>query len=323
MQMAKKISVVNFALTENHKKKILDTASRYSYTVDFFADNEEAVPYLADSEIIYGFGRELAEAAKNLKWFCSYSAGVDIYLSLPVFQEKSAILSNSSGAYGITMAEHTVMVTLELLRRQMEYLEIVRDRQWVRTLPIHSVQGSRITIMGTGDIGRQIAKRLQGFDPAHIVGINRSGKNCDTYFDKVCSSDEIDQILPETDILIMCLPGTKETENLMSAGRLSLLPHHAFLINVGRGSSVDQQALTDMLERNELAGAALDVFEHEPLLPDDPIWNCNNLLITPHIAGNLTLGQTIDLTTDFFCEDLENYCSGRPLKRQIDLTVGY
>ena len=109
----------------------------------------------------------------------------------------------------------------------------------------------------------------------------------------------------------------------MNAERLALLPAHAVLVNVGRGNSLDQYALAELLERDRLAAAALDVFEQEPLPKDDPLWTCKNLLITPHIAGNMSLRYTVDRGCDLFCEDLENYLNGSPLKRLIDITIGY
>ena len=321
--MAKKITVVINALTDRHRRQIEATAARYGYTVAFYQSNREAIAHLSDSEVVYGFGKKLAEAATGAKWFCSSSAGMDVYRDTAIYQREDVLLSNSSGAYGVTIAEHIVMVTLELLRRQMEYMRIVREKRWVRNLSIRSIKGSRITILGTGDLGRLAASRFRGFAPARVTGVNRRGICDDPVFDVVCPQPEVDRLLPETDILIMCLPGTRETDRFMDARRLALLPSHAVLVNVGRGNAVDQRALADLLEADQLAGASLDVFEEEPIPRDDPIWTCKNLLITPHIAGNMTLEYTVDYATDLFCEDLENYCNGLPLNRQVDCTLGY
>lgn len=321
--MAKEIAVVNKAFTEKNRKQITDIAEKYGYKAAFFDRNRDAIPHLSHAEIVYGFGRELAEAAPELKWFCSLSAGVDVYLPSPVFQREDVILTNSSGVYGVTLAEHTLMVTLELLRRQMEYMQIVRERGWVRNLSIQSIKDSRVTVLGTGDLGREIAKRVKIFEPKRLTGVNRRGICNEPAFDSILLQSEVEQVLPETDILIMCLPGTRETDHFMNAQRLALLPAHAVLINVGRGNSLDQYALAKLLEQEKLAAAALDVFEREPLPKDDPLWSCKNLLITPHIAGNMSLRYTVDRGCDLFCEDLENYCNGRPLKRLIDITIGY
>jgi phosphoglycerate dehydrogenase-like enzyme len=121
----------------------------------------------------------------------------------------------------------------------------------------------------------------------------------------------------------MALPGTAETEHILNRERIALLPQNAYVINVGRGSAIDQEALMDALNHDQLAGAALDVFVPEPLPEDHPLWETKNLIVTPHISGNLTLGYTRDINVAMFCEDLANYAAGRPLKGLVDRKLGY
>ncbi len=210
------------------------------------------------------------------------------------------------------------MVTLEMMRRRSEYLEIVRRKGWIRDLHIDSIRNSRITLLGTGDIGRECAKRLRAFGPAALVGVNRRGVNPEDLFDRVVPADQLEKILPETDLLILSLPATEETRGILNEERLALLPETARLVNVGRGSAVDQKALEKMLREGKLAGAALDVFEQEPVPPEDSLWDCPRLLMTSHIAGNMTLDYTVEQITRQFLEDLENYAAGRPLKHLVD-----
>ena len=119
------------------------------------------------------------------------------------------------------------------------------------------------------------------------------------------------------------LPGTPETVHLLNRKRISLLPEGAYVINVGRGSLLDQDALADALNSGHLAGAALDVVVPEPLPQDHPLWDARNLLLTPHVSGNLTLGYTCDRAVQLFCQDLLNYAAGRPLAALVDRTRGY
>ena len=121
----------------------------------------------------------------------------------------------------------------------------------------------------------------------------------------------------------MALPGTAETIHILNRERIALLPQDAFVINVGRGTAIDQEALAEALNHDRLAGAALDVFVPEPLPEDHFLWDTKNLIITPHISGNLTLGYTCDLNVQMFCEDLANYAAGRPLKGLVDRKLGY
>lgn len=321
--MAKKITIVNPALSSENRAKINETAEKYGYFTEFFQSNQEALPHLQETEIIFGMGADLIKAAPQLRWFCSHTAGVDNYMEPGLFRDDSVLLSNSSGAYGVTLAEHTVMVTLMLLRRELEYSHIVEERKWIKNLSFRSLYGSRISILGTGDLGRTIASRFQGFHPARILGFNHSGRKSSDVFTESLPIAQLDSYLPKTDILISCLPGTKETYLLLGKEKIEKLPTDAYLVNVGRGNVVDGHALAEILRSGKLAGAALDVFETEPLPADSELWSCPHLLITPHIAGNMTLGYTVDKATDLFCEDLENYCNGRPLLRLVDRKKGY
>ena len=134
---------------------------------------------------------------------------------------------------------------------------------------------------------------------------------------------ELDSLLPDTDILVMALPSTAGTVGILSRDRIALLPETAYVVNVGRGTAIDQSALVEALNAGKLAGAALDVFEKEPIPDGDPVWDAKNLLITPHISGQMSLGYTRDKNVALFCEDLENYAAGRPLKRYVDRKIGY
>ena len=121
----------------------------------------------------------------------------------------------------------------------------------------------------------------------------------------------------------MALPSTPETAGILSRERIALLPPDAIVVNVGRGTAVDQDALMEALNAGRIAGAALDVMVPEPLPADHPLWGTKNLLLTTHISGNMSLGLTCDLDVELFCEDLENYAAGRPLERLVDRKRGY
>ena len=135
--------------------------------------------------------------------------------------------------------------------------------------------------------------------------------------------DELDSLLPDTDLLVMSLPDTPETRDILNRDRIALLPEGAYVVNVGRGSAVDEDALCESLNSGKLGGAALDVFRTEPLPSDSPIWNTKNLLITPHVAGNLTLDHTLNVNVDMFCENLVRFGKGLPLNNLIDRNKGY
>ena len=322
MEKKREITVCMDALTEAHRQRLQDQAGRLGFTVRFVREADAKSAGARESEILLANGADLLSQAPKLRWFCASFAGVEHVLRCPDLRP-DVLVSNSSGAYGTAIAEHIVMVTLMMLRRMPAYEEIVRGRAWIRNLPVRSLLGARILILGTGDIGHETAVRMRSFSPASIVGINRTGRADDTAFDVMLPLSELDRCLPETDILILCLPGTAATTRLIDERRLRLLSEAAYLVNVGRGATLDQAALVQALTAGRLAGAALDVFETEPVRADDPLWTCPNLLMTPHCSGNVSLAYTVDRIVELFLEDLQKYASGRPLERLVDRSQGY
>lgn len=318
-----KILVISTMLKDRHKERILEIAKKYGAQVCFVASEGEAPEEFAEPDVIYGFGMQLARTQKSLKWLCVPSAGVDYLMKPGVFANEECLLSNSSGAYGVSISEHMIATSLMMMRRLMEFYEETLDSQWGKPRAQRSLWGSRITVLGTGDIGQCFAKRAKAFEPDRIIGINRSGICPDPVFDRVVSVDALDEILPETDLLAMSLPDTPETRGILARERLWSLPEGAYVVNVGRGSAIDEEALADCLEAGHLAGAALDVFQKEPLSKESRLWKTKGMLITPHVAGNLTLEYTLNKNVAMFCEDLVNFAEGKPLKYGVDRKKGY
>lgn len=319
--MKRKMAAVLREMTGAQREKIRAAAEGYGFEVRFFDTAEEDPAYLKEAEVLFGHLPQIAGEAPRLKWLCTPFAGVDQFLAKDAFANPETLLTNSSGAYGVTISEHTVMILLEILRRQPDYRRLVNAHEWRRDLTVRSIKDSRITLLGTGDIGRETAARLRAFAPANLTGINRSGRNPGG-FDRILTAADWETVLPETDVLIISLPGTKEAFHMLGKKQLSLLPDGAVIINVGRGSVIDQEALLAELRSGRLY-AGLDVFEKEPLDKDDPVWDTPNLLITPHTAGNMTLKYTVEKTVEQFIENLGNYCEGKPLKHLVDRERGY
>ena len=323
--MSHEICIFLEFLTDSHKAQIKKAAGEAGFVPHFFAPEEfdEASACLQHCEVLFAHSPELLRTAPaGLKWYCCAFAGVEAYCRDPaIFANPDCLLTNSS-VFGTTIAEHVVMVTLMLLRRMPEYAQIISRREWSNRLSIRSIYGSSFVILGTGDIGRQVAERMRGMGAARIIGLNRSGRPHPA-FDAVHPISDLDNVLPQADILVMALPSTPETHHILNGDRIARLPASAYVINVGRGSAVDQAALAAALNSGRLAGAALDVMEPEPLPQDDPLWEAKNLILTPHISGNMTLGRTCDLVVSRFCADLLNYASGRPLAGLVDRKRGY
>ena len=321
----RKIAVYDNFTEPKHRQQINDAAAKYGFAVDYYAAPQTVPPEKRDEyEVIYGMPKpsEL-KSFTNLKWFCGSFAGVDAYLDDSLYPSPEVMLSNSSGAYGVTIAEHLIMVTLMLLRHEMSYCADAAAHRWGAVQPMRSIIGSTITVLGTGDIGTEFARRAKAMGAASIRGVRRTRKAADPAFDAIYAHDELDALLPDTDILVMALPSTGETKNILSADRIALLPPTAYVVNVGRGSAIDQPALVEALNAGKLAGAALDVFAEEPVPAGDPVWTAQNLLLTPHISGQMSLGYTRDRNVALFCEDLERYGRGEKPARLVDRRIGY
>ena len=327
--MRKCCAIADF-LIEDNKDKMREAAQRLGFSIEFFADNSEAEGYVQDCEVLYMSGDTslLSRELKALKWCHTAFAGVGKYIETGIFDSGDIRLTNSSGAYGRTISEYIIMVTLMLMKRMPDYLELIERREWVQDLPVRSVAGSTIAILGTGDIGTETALKYRALGTGKLIGFNRSGKSSDA-FDEVYNLDEFDAVLKSDgladslDVLVLCLPGTSETKGLLSRERIALLSEKTYVVNIGRGSVVDQDALTDALNGERIAGAALDVMYPEPLPADHPLWSARNCIVTPHMSGDMGLQHTVDITVDLFCENLKRYTAGEELNNLIDPNKGY
>ena len=318
-----KILVINNMLEQKHLDQIKSTAETLGHEVFFYTAEAEIPQSNFDADIIYGFAPSIVKSSKKLKWLCVPWAGVDSLMTPGYFANEECLLTNAAGAYGVSIAEHMIAVSLVMMRRLNEFFEETRNGQWLKPRTQSSLKDCRITVLGTGDIGTTFANRARAFEPAEITGVCRSGKSSATVYDKVLPVSELDSILPQTDLLAMSLPATSETRGILSRERIALLPQGAYIVNVGRGSAIDEDALADALDSGHLGGAALDVFQTEPLPPDNRLWKTKNLIITPHVAGNMTLAHTRNKNVSMFLEDLKNFTEGAPLKYLVNRKLGY
>ena len=310
-------------LDDKHFEKIKKAADEVKAEVFFYNDEAEIPADNFDADIIYGFAPSIVKSSKKLKWLCVPWAGVDSIMAPDYFANEDCLLTNSAGAYGVSIAEHMIAVSLVMMRRLDEFMAESRNGQWLSPRAQKSLKDCRITVLGTGDIGTTFAKRARAFEPSRIVGVCRSGRSEASVYDKVLPVTQLDSILPETDLLAMSLPATSETAGILSRNRIALLPQSSYIVNVGRGSAIDETALADNLENGHLAGAALDVFQTEPLPEGHKLWKTKNLLITPHVAGNMTLPYTKDKNVEMFIEDLKNFMQGKTLHYLVDRKLGY
>lgn len=279
---------------------------------------------LAAAEVIVGFPPvPRLGAAVNLKWLQIPWSGADGYADHPDFPGH-VVLTNATGAFGRPIAEYAFAAVFSLMRRFHQYRDCQKDARWERQGDEMSPTGKHVLILGAGDIGTNVARLFQMMD-CRITGVRRVVRNIPREFDNMITLDQVDQVLPEADIVICCMPHTPLTQGFMNRKRLELMKSTAIFVNVGRGTLVDHDALADVLNAGKIYGAALDVTCPEPLPQEHPLWKCRNVIITPHVSGQTFAGLS-DKADYFFqvCkENLENYRDGKPLANQVDLKTGY
>ena len=307
--------------SEENRKKIRSAVK--GENVLFCSRREEKEKYchfLKEAEVVVGnISVEDVLEAGHLQFLQATSAGVDQYTENPAFPRDIA-LANVSGAFGGIIAEHILGGILTLYRRFPAYYEQQKQGLWKDAGSENSLEGKTAVVLGTGDIGRETARRLKAFG-VKTIGIRRRSCCPVDYFDEVHKSDELDEVLPLADILVGCLPRTPETTGLLDKRRLSVVKKGALFVNVGRGSLVVTDALVEALRSEKLFGAVLDVTDPEPLPPDHPLWKMKNVLITPHISG-IGFGHTgrvEEKIADICCGNLKAYLEGRPLRNLVNL----
>ena len=301
--------------------KIRTAAAGYE-VVDVSGDNWRE--FIAGCEIIFGYlPPEKLKSAVNLKWMHVQSAGVDNLLKPGYNFPKGVKLTNSSGAYGIGISEHLLAVTLMLMRRMDKYVKNQQNKKWEHAGGVRSIYGSKVTVVGLGDIGSAYAKRCAALG-ASVRGVARAPRDAKPdYIEKLYAADKIDEAIDGADVAALCLPGTGATKNLFGRERLLKLKPGALILNIGRGSAIDLTALAELLKTGRIGGAGLDVTDPEPLPRDSELWETDNVIITPHVSGSHIPGVTFPYIVDKFARYLGDYIAGRPFERSVDFDAGY
>jgi phosphoglycerate dehydrogenase-like enzyme len=264
-------------------------------------------------------------AARVLRWIHSPAAGVGAML-FPAMVASPVVLTNSRGNSAVSIAEHVIAVTLALFRRLPLAFERQRERVWAQdelTLdpPIRTLRGARVLVVGLGAIGAETARLALAFG-ADVAAIRRRpDAPRDVPVSEVVAPDRLHDQLPRADVVVVAAPQTAETRHLIGAAELALMKEDAELENISRGRLVDETALAAALDRGRLRGAALDVFEEEPLPGDSPLWQHPRVIVTPHISG-LHARYWPDAAA-LFAENLRRFTAGRPLINLVDKRAGY
>lgn len=280
--------------------------------------------HLKDAEIVAGWKKEIAEhclqGATQLKWLQVWSAGIN---SLPLLELKSRDiqLTSANGVHAYPISETIIGLMLALTRKIHTYVKNQQSKIWHHAHINLEMHEKTVGIIGVGTIGKETAKIAKAFG-MKVIGIRHSGQPED-YVDEMYRQEQLNDILPQCDYVVITLPLTKETTRLFGSEQFKLMKSSAFLINIGRGEIIDENALIQALTEGEIAGAGLDVFEKEPLSQESPLWELENVIITPHTSGS-TEYYNKRVMDDIFIPNLKDYINGKnPTINLVDFEKGY
>lgn len=312
-----------FTITQARFDEILaqfpDIAGRLEVFVDWDTDNFSTS--MQDTEVLLTWNLptgNLAGIAPNLKWIHIIGAGIEHLLPLDWLPE-GVVLTNNKGVHAAKAGEFGLMSIL-MLHSHMPALITNQRRKIYDSLYASPIAGKTLLVIGTGSLGGAAAKKLHELG-VHVIGVNRHGRPVDGCTEVVTVAD-LDTVLPRADYVLAATPDTPETRGLLNRKRLNLLKPTAGIVNIGRESVMDYDALCDKLEAGELAGAILDVFDPEPIDKDSRLWDTPNLIITPHVSAD-DGDAYVPMTLDLFFRNMELHLAGAPLLNPIRKELGY
>ncbi|WP_410576701.1 D-2-hydroxyacid dehydrogenase [Amycolatopsis sp. lyj-108] len=276
----------------------------------------------ADAFFVYDFLSTAVpgawHAADRLRWLHIASAGVDPVL-FPGLQESDVVLTNSRGVFDGAIAEYVLGVVLAFAKDFVRSWDLQRRRQW-KHRESERISGRRVLVVGTGPIGRSIARMLRAAGMS-VAGVGRRPREGDPDFGDVYASSDLARHLPEADYVVAVAPLTEQTKGMFDAGAFAAMKPGARFVNVGRGELVITSDLVGALRDGSLGGAALDVFDTEPLPPESPLWTMENVLISPHMSGDFVGWR--NTLVEVFADNFRRWRAGEPLRNVVDKQLGY
>ena len=310
------------------------TVRTIEHEIDATGDGPPATPRpvleaIADAEVYFGFGiaRDAFREAERLRWVHSGAAGVGGSL-FPEMMESEVLLTNSAGIYAEPMADQALAMMLYFTRALDGAVAGMRSREWRREAivgpggGVTELAGAVVGILGYGGIGRALGRRASALG-MRVWALRRSEPTGEQpeEVEWISGASGLEELLRGSDYVVLTVPETSETTGLIGERELALMPRSAVLINVARGRILDEEALAAALRAGRLRGAGLDVFREEPLPHDSPLWELDNVLITPHIGG--TSQRFWDRQTELMIRNIGNYLAGLPLENLVDKRLGY
>jgi phosphoglycerate dehydrogenase-like enzyme len=286
-------------------------------------DPEEIEALLPDIEIVVGgLPHHLLPKAENLRWLQQWGAGADWLLRVPEAAEHDFVLTSASGVHAIPISEQIIAYLLAFARGLHRAVCAQVKHQWHRETKgsLFELAGKTMVLVGVGAIGERTAEIAVALG-MHVLGVRRAPEIAVPGIEAMYHPRQLLEILPQADFVVLTVPLTRETRGMIGRRELQAMKPSAYIINIGRGSTIQEDALIAALQDGQIAGAGLDVFATEPLPPDSPLWEMENVIITGHYAGMTP--KYDDRAVAILLENLERYRSGGALKNIVDKRLGY
>ncbi|WP_058307212.1 D-2-hydroxyacid dehydrogenase [Gracilibacillus massiliensis] len=316
--MTQKTLVVNVDLDEKYLHQLKEIAPNWRIV------NNENLDDLKTAEVVLHWNKKskdiLLQENTNLRWIQVWSAGVN-GLPLEQLEQKDVFLTSANGVHAFPISETIFALMLSLTRKIHTYVRQQQQKQWDNANLKLEMHQKTIGIIGVGEIGQETAKIAKAFG-MKVLGVRHSGKET-AYVDHMYTQDQLSQVLPQCDYVVVTLPLTNQTREMFAASQFNQMKKSAFFINIGRGAIVREQNLIEALQDNKIAGAGLDVFATEPLPDDSPLWKMENVIVTPHSAG-ATEQYDQRVLEDIFIPNFKEYLkSKKPNINVVDYKKGY
>jgi len=308
------MKILSQVVLEDEEIKRLKTISK-GLEVVVAPSTDDAVKEAADADVFFGrIPRPVFLEAKKLRWIQVFGAGVETCF-FPELVESDVVLTNTSGAFNHVVADHTFALILAISRGIAYYVKNQSKKIWERSRAFHQLAGQTLGIVGLGKIGCEIARRGKAFG-MDVAAADIRAMECPVFVDQLWGMEDVGEVLNRADYLVVIVPLTPETRGMIGAAELGKMKPTAHLINIGRGPVVDEIALIDALKNGTIAGAGLDVFEEEPLPPENELWEMENVVISPHMGG--LAPETRALSFEIFLENFREFVAGKPLRNVIN-----
>lgn len=294
-------------LNESQKERIESISSEFEFTYEVDKDANIILGNYPPAEL---------KEFKNLEWIQTTAVGVDAFIKKGVLND-GVVLTNAVDVHSTEVAEHILGMMMSMIKKQYLYRDNQANHEWKDEGKVKSIKGLRVSIIGLGDIGKNLAKTLHAMG-MYVIGVKRTMIEKPEYIDELYTNADLDKAISDVDVVVTVLPGTKENTHLFTLDTFKKMRKDTILVNAGRGNLYSEEVLCEVLENHIIEAIGMDVFEVEPVDANSKLWDYKNLVMTPHVAGYFHLASALDDYADLLVENLTRYKNNETLKYVVE-----